>query len=130
MENLPKRFKGYLRYKNITSQNVSSEAQVKKVNFSSQDIQVFCIYQICEVMITVSTSDRVYFWIYLLNHNLLSHQTCPIDCYNQRQTFSGTLWRIWSTGAKFQVLFNLATCSNYSITKYVKIHFFEKMNKG
>ena len=32
------------------------------------------------------------------------------------------------TGAKFQVLFYLATCSNYSITDYVKIpvfHFFD-----
>ena len=37
------------------------------------------------------------------------------------------------TGAKFQVLFHLATCSNYSITDYVKIpvfHFFYKGNKG
>ena len=40
-------FKGYLRYKTITSQNVSSDAQVKKffisqkVLFRSQDIQVF-----------------------------------------------------------------------------------------
>ena len=34
---------------------------------------------------------------------------------------------------KSQVLFNLATSSNYSITSYVKIlvfHFFEKVNKG
>ena len=33
----------------------------------------------------------------------------------------------------FQVLFNLANCSNYSISNYVKIpvfHFFEKMNMG
>ena len=40
-------FKGYLSYKMITSQNLSSEAQVKiflfcrKVMFPSQDIQVF-----------------------------------------------------------------------------------------
>ena len=40
---------------------------------------------------------------------------------------------IWGTGAKFQILFNLANYSNYSITSYVKIlvfHFFEKMNKN
>ena len=40
---------------------------------------------------------------------------------------------IWRTVAKFQVLFNLRTCSNYSITNYVKIpmsHFFEKVDKG
>ena len=37
------------------------------------------------------------------------------------------------TGAKFQVLFNLANCSNYSTTNYVKIpvfHFLEKVKKG
>ena len=36
-------------------------------------------------------------------------------------------------GANFQVLFNLATCSNYAITNYVKIpvfHLFEKVNKS
>ena len=39
--------KGYLRYKTITSQNVSSEAQIKnffcvvEIIFRSQDIQVF-----------------------------------------------------------------------------------------
>ena len=40
----------------------------------------------------------------------------------------------WRTRAKFQILFNLATCSNYSITNYVKIpvfdFFFEKVNNG
>ena len=39
----------------------------------------------------------------------------------------------WRTGAKLQALFNLATCSYYSIATYVKIplfHFFEKVNKG
>ena len=33
----------------------------------------------------------------------------------------------------FFSFFNLPTCSNYSITNYVKIpvfHFFEKVNKG
>ena len=46
-------FKGYLRYKTITSQNVISEAQVKnflscrKVMFRSQDVQAF-------VFITIS----------------------------------------------------------------------------
>ena len=40
-------FKGYLRYETRTSQNVSSEAQIKnflfcrKIMFHSQDIQVF-----------------------------------------------------------------------------------------
>ena len=36
-------------------------------------------------------------------------------------------------GAKFQALFNLASCCNYSITNYVKIpvfHFYDKVNKG
>ena len=41
-------------------------------------------------------------------------------------------WTIWRTGAKFQALFKLATCSNCSITNYVKFtmfHFLEKVNK-
>ena len=40
---------------------------------------------------------------------------------------------IWRTGAKFQALFNLATCSNNTVNNYVTIpvfHFFEKVNKG
>ena len=35
--------------------------------------------------------------------------------------------------ARFQILFHLGACPNYSITNYVKIpvlHFFEKVNKG
>ena len=39
---------------------------------------------------------------------------------------------IWRTWAKSQALFNLAICSNYSITNYVKFpvfHFFERLNK-
>ena len=44
--------KGYIRYKTITSQNVSFEAQIKnflfrrKMMFHSQDIQVFLFFTI------------------------------------------------------------------------------------
>ena len=38
------------------------------------------------------------------------------------------------TRAKFQALFNVATCSNYAITNYVKFpvfhFFFERVNEG
>ena len=37
------------------------------------------IYQICDVMMSISTWGRVHFWIYLLKHNSLSHQTWPTD---------------------------------------------------
>ena len=103
-------------------------------------------YQICDVVMSISTWDRVHFSIYFLNQNSLSRQTCPIDIYiyiyKQGQQFSGILWSIWVTGAKgpgstsylgLHVLFNLATCSSYSITNYVKIpvfYFFEKGKKG
>ena len=73
------------------------------------------------------------FWQYLLNHNSLSHQTWPIDRYKNRQYFSEILWAIWNTRAKFQALFNVATCSNYAITNYVKFpvfHFFWKGEWG
>ena len=43
---------------------------------------------------------------------------------NQGKNFSGIFGTIWRTGAKFQVLFNLLICSNYSVTNYVKIPVF------
>ena len=64
--------KGYLNI-TITSQTVSSEAQVRiflfcrKVKCRSQGIQVFVfltmpqIYQICDVMMSISTRERMYF---------------------------------------------------------------------
>ena len=57
----------------------------------SQDIQVFfifnhsVIYQICDVMMSISTWGRAHFWIYLLNINSLSHQTWSVDRYMQEQ---------------------------------------------
>ena len=136
-------FKGYIHYKTITSENQLSNTQVKKffilwksyVPFSRySSFRVFnqlMIYQICDLIMSISTQDRVHFWMYLLNS--LSHHTWSTDRYKCVQYFSGIFWRIWRTVVKFQVLFNLATCSNYSIISYVKIpvfHFFEKVNKG
>ena len=43
------------------------------------------IYQICDVIMSISTRDKVYFLIYFLSHNLLSHQTWPTDRYKQEQ---------------------------------------------
>ena len=120
-------FKGYPRYKTITSQNVSSEGQIKII-FNHP-----MIYRICDVTMSISTWDQVHFWVYLLNYNSWSYQTWPIDRYKQRQEFSEIFWIIWRTGVRFQVLFHSGTCPNYSITNYVKIpgfYFFEKMSKG
>ena len=111
----------------------------RKITFRSQDIQVSVffnhpmIYRICDVTISISTWDKVHFWIYLLNHNSWSHQTWPIDRYKQGQKFSVIFWAILRTGSRFQVLFYSGTCLNYSIINYVKIpvlHFFQKVNKG
>ena len=89
--------KVYLRYKTITSQNVSSQAQIKNFFISQKDYvpfsrySSFCtlnypmIYRICDVTMSISTWDEVHFWIYLLNHNLWSDQTWPIDRYKQGQ---------------------------------------------
>ena len=91
------------------------------------------IYQICDVMMSISTWDRLHLWIYLLNHNSLTHHTWWIDRYKQGQYFSEIFWTIRRTGVKFQALFNLAFCSNYSITNCVKFpvfHLFERVNKG
>ena len=124
---------------------MSSKAQIK-ISFISERSSVplsrysslrICnhsiIYQIYDVMMSISLWDRVNFWTYVLNHNSLSHQTWPIDRYKQGQQFSEIFQTSWRPGAKFQVLFNSATCSNYSITSYFKIsvfHFFEKVTKG
>ena len=106
--------------------------------FRSQDIPVFfifthpMIYQICDVMMSIITWDRVHIWIYLLNQYSLSNQTWSIDRYKQRHYFPEIFWTIWRTAAKFQAHFNLATCSNYSVTNYVKFpvfNFFERVNK-
>ena len=109
----------------------------RKVKFHSQDIQVFVFLIIPWFTRSVMSwwADRVHFGIHLLNCNSLNHQTRPSK---QGHYFSGIFWTIWRTGAKFLVLFNLATCSNYSITNYIKIPvfhfflflFFEKVNKG
>ena len=114
-------FKGYLRYKTITSQNVPSEAQVKNIFVSYKSFILFSryssfcifnhpvIYQICDIMVSISTWDRVDFWICLLNHNSLCHQTSSIDRYNLAQYFYEIFWTIWSNRAKFQALFSLLT---------------------
>ena len=85
-----KTLKGYLRYKTITSQNVSSDSQVKKVMFHSQVIQVF-------VFLTIPwfTKSVTSWWVlvyetmgifeYLLNHNSWSHQTWSVDRCKQGQ---------------------------------------------
>ena len=97
----------------------------RKVMFRSQDIQVSIflttmICQICDVMISIKTWDMVHFLIYLLNHNSLTHETWSIDRYKQGQLFSEIFCAVWRTRPKFQAFFNLATCSNYPITNYVK----------
>ena len=110
-----------------------------KVMFRSRDILSFCIfnhpmiYQICDVILSISTWDRLHFWIYLLNHHSLTHQTWSIDRHKQGQYFPEIFWRILRTGAKFQALFNLVICSKYSITNYIKFsvyQIFEKVNEG
>ena len=56
----------------------------RKVMFRSEDIQVFVFLTMhwfingCHdehVMMSISTWDRVHFWIYLVNHNSLTYQT-------------------------------------------------------
>ena len=90
-------FRGNLWYISITSQNESLQALVTNF-FISQKGYVpfsrysnFCIfnhsiiYQICVVMMSIRTWDRVHSWIYLLNLNSLSHETWPIDRYKEGQ---------------------------------------------
>ena len=89
--------KGYFRYKMITSENVSSQAQVQNFFYFTEKLcpvlKIFkflyfqppLIYQICDFVMNISTWGRVHFWIYLFNHNSLSNQTWPIDRYKRGQ---------------------------------------------
>ena len=128
----------------ITSAIVSSESSVKNffvfkrsyVPFSRYSIFLhfnhLMIYQICDVMMSISTWDRVYFRKYFLNHSWLSHQTWSIDWYKPGKLFSEIFWTIWRSGDKFQILFSLVTCCNYWVATYVKslmFHIFAKVSK-
>ena len=58
--------------------------------FRSQDIQVFLIltiYQIFDVMMRISTWEKVHFRKYLLNHRWLSRQTWAIIDISQGNNF-------------------------------------------
>ena len=72
-----------LRYKMITSQNVSSEAQVR-LRYIQAKVFAFLTISWFTKSLTwwvISTWERVHFRIYLLSHRLLSHQTWPIDWF-------------------------------------------------
>ena len=119
------------------------EVQVKtflfhrKVMFRCRDIHVCVFLTILWFTKSVTswcTWNRVHFRIYLLNHNSLTHQTWSIDRYKQGQYFFLEYFEWFGgLGLSFGSFFNLATCSNYSITNYVKfpvVQFFEIVNKG
>ena len=64
---------------------------------------------------------------------LVKSPNLAIDRCEQEEWFSGTFWRVWRIGTRFQVLFDLAFCSNYSIANHAKIpmfHFFFFFWKG
>ena len=84
------------------------------------NFRIFLFCSKVNIMMSIRTWDRMHFVIYFLNHNSLSCEIWPTDRYTFEQYFSVIFWTAWRTGAKFQVLFNLATCSNYSIISYVR----------
>ena len=105
----------------------------RKIMFCSQDIQVFVFLTI--PWFTKSVTSR---WV--LVHEIRCIFEYISSTTNHEVTKLGQLiqwfllifWTIWETGARFQALFNLTTCPNYS-TKYPKIpvfRFFEKVHKG
>ena len=108
----------------------------RKTMFGSQYIQSFWFLTIPwftkSVMprSVISTWDKMHFWI-SFEHGSLHHQTWLIDRWkanNIQESFEhGGL------GLSCKSFFNLATCSNYSITSYVPVFhffFFEKVYKG
>ena len=120
--------KGYLHYKTITSQNASFQAKVtiflfrRKIIFGSQDIQGFVFLTIpwftkyvTSWWVLVHETWCIFDMVYLLNHNSLIHHMWSIDRYKPAQYFSESFWTIWWTEVKYRALFDLVTCSNYSM---------------
>ena len=127
----------------ITPQNVLSGAQVKNFFISwKRYVPVsryssFCIFSY--PMMNISTWDRLHFLNVSFEPQLQPQPQPQVSKLGQLvdiskgNNFPESFETIWMTGIKFQTLFNLATCSNYSITNYVKIpvfRFFEKVSKG
>ena len=85
------------------------------------------IYQIYDAM--MSLWDRLHFWLYLLKHNSLRHQTWPVDRYKLEKKFPGSFWTTWRTGGKLQVflqLSNLLQLLNNQLCQDSSVLFFEK----
>ena len=80
------------------------------------------IYQIFDVMMIISTWDEVQLWIYLLNHNSLTHQTWSIDRYKQVKQAG------WVPGP-FQFSKLLKLLKNQLCQVFRVSFFFERMNK-
>ena len=81
------------------------------------------IYQICDVMISISTWDRVNFWIFFLNHNSLSHQLGQLIDISKCNNFHKSFEQFGGLGLSSTFF---STCSNYSISNYVKVPVFLK----
>ena len=134
--------KSYLRYKIITSQNLRHRLRIflfhRKVMFHSQDIQVF-------VFLTISwfAKSVTSWWVlvletgYIFEYIFRTTTHCitklgQLIYISKGNNFQESFGQFGGLGLSPRPFFNLATCSNYSITNYVKItvfHFFEKVNK-
>ena len=87
------------------------------------------IYQICDVMMGISTWGRLHFWMFPLNHNLVTHQTRSIDWHKQGKYCSEIFKRIWRTWEKFQALFqfrNLLQLLNNELCQVSRVLFIWK----
>ena len=132
-----KSIKGYLRYKTITPQNVPSETLGEEFFcFLEKPCSVREIFKFFVFLTIPWFTKSMTIWSVLVE--------CIFECIfwtithrpNRQLTdvSKGNIllifWTIWRTGAKFQALFNLAACSNYSTTNYVKFPVFQRVNKG
>ena len=109
-----------------------------KIMFRSQGIQVFLFLTI--PWFTKSVTSRwvlvhetrcIFEYIFWTKNDEATKLDQLIDI-SKDNNFQWSLERFGRLGARFQVLFNLATSPNYSITKHANIpvfHFFEKVNK-
>ena len=111
----------------------------RRIMFPSQDIQVFVFLTIpwfSEFVrsrwFLIHETRYVFEYIFWTTTHEVTKRGQLIDI-SKGNNFLVIFWTIWRTGTRFQVLFHLRTCCNYTITNYVKIpvfSFFEKVNKG
>ena len=114
--------------KMITSEKAIFESQIKniffpwkvmfepwKFSYSYHPIN----FKNCDVTISISTQDRVYFWVYIWSSESFDQEIGPTNRFNHGQYFLEIFWMIWRTTVNF--------CFSWDFYQYIQtLHFRRK----